>query len=123
MNKLSPKNKQRLLNTRELLFNNPKNFGKVVYDKKNEEYGIVVGEIKYKDEEDSRILVVTLDTESGGSRVRYTRQRNLIIIKDQELNDDTIGNVGLDLKSFCKDQCLFECDKDCILFKYKNKKI
>ena len=123
MNKLSPKNKQRLLNTRELLFNNPKNFGKVAYDKINNEYGIVVGEIKYKNDEDSRILVVTLDTESDGSRVRYTRQRNLIIIEDQELNDDTIGNVGLDLKSFCKDQCLFECDKDCILFKYKNKKI
>lgn len=127
MKPISDKLKQDLIKIREALFNTGYGkFGNIVFDTRNNEFGISVGEINYKDEPINRILVVTIDTESGGSRIRYTPRRYLRVIKDPKIlgtNLEEQGNMEMDLRNFCRDQCLFECDKDCILYKYKNKKL
>ena len=104
--------------------------GDLVYDEKNHEHGIVLGEKPDPDviDEQSRkgrtrtktyvILTITARQEEEGeglkTRVRYTNSRYLREIKDS-MKDNSLA----DLDVFCGHQCIMECSDDCVLRKYK----
>lgn len=121
MENLSQKLKQRLIKVRDKLLISNKNFGKIVYDTRNKVFGVGIGEMTYKDVDETRVLIVTPEKDEPGSRVRYSKPHHLKIVNDPEINITEINKFELDVKTFCRDQCVFECDKDCILYKYKNK--
>lgn len=121
MKSLSQELKQRLIKVRDKLLISNKNFGKIVYDTRNNVFGVGVGEMTYKDVDETRVLIVTPEKDTSGSRVRYSKPHHLKIVNDPEINITEVNKFELDVKTFCRDQCVFECDKDCILYKYKNK--
>ena len=105
--------------------------GDLVYDEKNHEHGIVLGEKPDPDviDEQSRkgrartktYVVLTITTKQDGiddeglkTRVRYTNSRYLREIKDS-MKDNSLA----DLDMFCGHQCIMECSDDCVLRKYK----
>ncbi len=109
-------------------------YGDLVYDEKNNEHGIIIGEkpdIATIDEQlgilqSSRrtktylVLTITEDDsidEGKKTRIRYTNSRYLRSIPDS-LEDNSIT----DLELFCSKQCIMECSEDCILKKYKTKR-
>lgn len=104
--------------------------GDLVYDEKNFEHGIILGEKPEPDivNEQMRkgrtrsrtyiVLTLTTKSESDGeglkTRVRYTNARFLRGIKDS-MKDNSLA----DLDKFCGHQCIMDCSDDCILRKYK----
>ena len=47
-------------------------------------------------------------------RVRYLKGKDII-----RLDTDSLSNTELDIKEFCCNQCVMDCNSDCKLFKYK----
>lgn len=96
-------------------------FGRLVYDTKNKEYGIIIGpftSINPEKKGRKRLLLVTLGDEDF--RVRYTEQHCVKYLRD--CIDDTIGKTSKQsISYFCKEQCIMECSDQCELFKFKNK--
>lgn len=96
-------------------------FGRLVYDTKNKEYGIIIGpfvSINLDKKSKKRLLLVTLGDE--GFRVRYTEQHSVKYLRD--CIDDITGRTSKQsISFFCKEQCIMECSDQCALFKFKNK--
>lgn len=111
--------------------------GKLVFDIRDREFGFVVGPISLVERDNvirvsnslvdpkrQIFLIVTKNNIKNNSesvvqdfRVRYIRGGDLIPL-DVEKKD----NNGIeDLNRFCNSQCIMECGKDCILYKYKKK--
>lgn len=95
-------------------------FGRLAYDTKNKEYGIIIGpftSINPK-KKDKRLLLVTLGDEDF--RVRYTEQHKVKYIRDYV--DNTTGQTSIQsINYFCKEQCIMECSNQCELYKFKSK--
>ena len=95
-------------------------FGRLAYDTKNKEYGIIIGpftSINPK-KKDKRLLLVTLGDEDF--RVRYTEQHKVKYIRDYV--DSTVGQTSIQsINYFCKEQCIMECSNQCELYKFKSK--
>lgn len=96
-------------------------FGRLVYDTKNKEYGIIIGpfaSINLEKKGKKRLLLVTLGDEDF--RVRYTEQHSVKYLKDYI--DDIIGKTSIQgINYFCKEQCIMECSDQCALYKFKSK--
>ncbi len=104
--------------------------GDLVYDEKNSEHGIILGEMPYPDMVDEQMrrgrirsktyIILTLTTKSKEegeglkTRIRYTNSRFLRGIEDS-MKDNSLA----DLDIFCGHQCIMDCSDDCILRKYK----
>ena len=98
--------------------------GKLAYDTKNREFGFIIGPMKFKKDEYiektnsmiriERFLMVTIDETTDDFRIRYPNKNNIITFPEEENLD-----VSSDLALFCKDQCIFECSEDCVLYKYR----
>lgn len=111
--------------------------GKLVFDIRDKEFGFLVGPISLEernnmikvsnslaDPKRQIFLIVTKinvknisDSVVQDFRVRYIRGRDLIPLDIEERNSNGIE----DLNRFCNSQCIMECGKDCILYKYKKK--
>lgn len=123
-NKLSKELLEKLVDFRDslLLHTDRENyFGRLVYDTKNMEYGIIIGPFTSIDPEKKgkkRLLLVTLGDEDF--RVRYTEQHSVKYLRD--CVDDITGKTSKQsINYFCKEQCIMECSDQCALFKFKNK--
>lgn len=112
--------------------------GKLVFDVRDREFGFVVGPISLVERDNvikvssslveprrQIFLIVTKNNVKNNSesvvqdfRVRYIRGGDLIPL-DVEKKDNSNGIE--DLNKFCNSQCIMECGKDCILYKYKKK--
>ncbi len=103
--------------------------GDLVYDKRNKEHGVVLGEKPEVWEIDTQItpvplerrsrtyIVLTITTDENDelkTRIRYVSYKNLRSIQDS-LKDKSLT----DLEVFCSQQCIMECSEDCVLRKYK----
>ena len=112
--------------------------GDIVYDSKNNEHGIVLGEkpspvcgnIK-------QLLSMNSNQRTSGNvtmflatfykvpgyennydwRIRYTNSRYLVKIEDIRLARKTQSDS--DLKNFCENSCFLDCSADCPLWKYR----
>lgn len=96
-------------------------FGRLVYDTKNKEYGIIIGpftSIIPEKKGKKRLLLVTMGDEDF--RVRYTEQHSVKYLKDC-IDDITWETSKQSINYFCKEQCIMECSDQCALFKFKNK--
>lgn len=98
-------------------------FGRLVYDTKNKEYGIIIGpftSIIPEKKDKKRLLLVTLGDEDF--RVRYTEQHKVKYLKDC-IDDITEKTSKQCISYFCEEQCIMECSDQCALFKFKNKHV
>ena len=125
-NKLSKELLDKLVDFRNslLLHTDRENyFGRLVYDTKNKEYGIIIGpfaSINLDKKGKKRLLLVTLGDEDF--RVRYTEQHKVKYLKD--CIDDIAGKTSKQsINYFCEEQCIMECSDQCALFKFKNKHV
>ena len=112
--------------------------GDIVYDSKNNEHGIVLGEkpspvcgnIKQLLSMNSNhctilnfiIFLATFYKVPGYEnnydwRIRYTNSRYLVKIEDIRLARKTQSDS--DLKNFCENSCFLDCSADCPLWKYR----
>ena len=108
--------------------------GKLIFNKRDKELGFVVGPIalvernnklrvtnSLRDFNDEIFLIVSknkrTDSPQQDYRVRYVKGRDLIPLDVEERKT----NGTDDLNKFCNTQCIMECGKDCILYKYKRK--
>lgn len=53
--------------------------------------------------------------------VRFPRQQDLQLFIPEE-EEPLLGEPVDDISRFCTDQCMFECNKDCFLYKYGKSK-
>lgn len=103
--------------------------GDLVYDERNQEHGVVLGELPDFDlmpQQTSKVLstksrtrryivlTITTDQESGKkkARIRYANSHNLRLVPEER-------NSMTDLDTFCSKQCIQECSSVCALYKYK----
>lgn len=118
--------------------------GDLVYDMRNEEHGVVLGEMPDVDNIIAQIsnittprmvdyavqdysskgagnsktyivLTITTKDDKWKTRIRYSNGHNLRLV--QESNTPTS-----DLEIFCSQQCIMDCSADCVLRKYKRTK-
>ena len=97
MKNLSQELKQRLIKVRDKLLISNKNFGKIVYDTRNNVVGVGIGEMSYKDVDETRVLIVTPEKDTSGSRVRYSKPHHLKIVNDPEINITEVNKFELDV--------------------------
>ena len=120
---------KRVLELRKEAYSDVFEQGDLVYDMKNQEHGVVVGEKPEDGVIDQQItpvslarrsrtyvvLTITTDEEGGmKTRIRYSNYRNLRSIQES-LKDHSLT----DLETFCSSQCIMDCSEDCALIKYK----
>lgn len=111
--------------------------GKLVFNSRDREIGFVVGPISLVERDNvikvsnslidpkrQIFLIVTKNNieDNSGSvvqdfRVRYIKGIDLIPLDIEKKENNGID----DLNKFCNSQCIMECGKDCILYKYKKK--
>ena len=111
----------------KLLFHNDKDLflGKLVLDLRDGELGFIVGPFEKKDAfgsiDTDRCLLVTLDKDTGGFRVRYPKKRDVRIIPEDDSFDSIKPTCQQDLNTFCNELCIMDCSELCTLYKYKKK--
>lgn len=118
---------------------NPLKLGEIVFDERDHEFGVVLGEkpngnmLYASGLEDHKkllyrnYLVMTLTEDDGNLnfRVRYLNSGMItrIDVGQKVGENDLKGSIKAlsDLEFFCKYQCLLECDEECALWKYTRK--
>ena len=111
----------KVLKAKNTMFNG--DVGKLMVYDKTGELGFVVGPIdlnntdKYGDKDRVLLVVITDDNEL---RVRYAIRNQLSPVENYKNSD--ISLLDSDLHNYCNKQCIFECGKDCFLYKYKKKR-
>ena len=111
--------------------------GDIIYDSKNSEHGIVLGEKPLPVCGNINQLLSTSRQQTGSGvtmllatfykvpgegdtydwRIRYTNSKCLVKIEDIRLARGTQSDS--DLKNFCENSCILDCSSDCPLWKYR----
>ncbi len=98
--------------------------GEIVYIPKHNEFGFLIGPMNFSENQqkmkygnNTRYLVITETTE-GDLRVRYPIEKDIRKQKSDYFGEEGQGLIK-DLHLYCRDQCIFECSSDCVLYKYK----
>ena len=100
--------------------------GEIVYIPRHNEFGFLIGPMTFSENQrmkwggkdnNARYLVVT-ETAEGDLRVRYPIEKDIRIQNSNYFGEEGQGLIK-DLHLYCRDQCVFECSSDCVLYKYK----